>query len=83
MAHFEPVTADTVKKLVANSKNATSNLDPLPTNLTKLQIDRPVPLITKISNLSLSTDIFPVGWKNTIVKPMLLKRLGMELIKNN
>lgn len=60
-------------------KNASSQLDPLPTCLLKGCADVLTPIITMLINLSLQEGRFPARWKVALVI-LLLKKLGLELI---
>lgn len=63
-------------------KNASSQLDPLPTCLLKGCADVLTPIITMLINLSLQEGRFPARWKVALVI-LLLKKLGLELIYKN
>ena len=54
----------------------------MPTPLDVHFMDSPLPVITKIINLTLSTDYFADEWKCAIVNP-LLKKPGLDLILKN
>ena len=79
---FKMMTETEVRKIVMNSKSTTCLSDPIPTNLIKDNIDILLPLITKIVNLSLSIGEFAMEWKTAFILP-LLKKVGLELIKNH
>ncbi len=64
------------------SPNKYCELDPIPTNLIRECIDKILPLLTKIINLSLQLGDMPTSLKKAIIKPMLQK-LGPELINKN
>ena len=76
------LSEEDVKKLILKMKTKTCELDVLPTAVLKQIIDKCLPSITKIVNLSLSVCIFSGNWKMAIVRP-LLKKLGLELIESN
>ncbi len=75
---FKSLTEDEVKKSVLKSPNKYCELlDPIPTtNPFKECIDKMLPLLTKIINLSLKLGDMPTSLKKAIIKPML-KKLGV------
>ena len=79
---FSLLSENDVRKLVSNSKIASCALDPLPTALVKEYIDDLLPLLTHITNLTLSSGVFPSAWKTAHVVP-LLKKDGLDPILKN
>ena len=57
-------------------------LDALSTKILKSVLDKYVPIITKIINLSLSEEVSVAKWKTEIVRP-LLKKTGLDLVASN
>ena len=57
-----------------SSPKSTCSSDPVPSNHLPLCIDATAPVITRIVNLSLSSDKFPKKFKYAVVKPLLKKR---------
>ena len=76
---FRQLTEDEVRKLIMSSKSTTCEMDPIPTSLLKEHISILLPLIIKMVNLSLQTDIFPNEWKLALVTP-LIKKPGLDTI---
>jgi HEPN domain-containing protein len=70
---FTSVTADEVSKLLSQSPDTNSDLDPIPTSLLKQCSHILLPTITSIINLSFSTGVFPDQFKNCSVHPLLKK----------
>ena len=71
MNTFNEISQDHINKIVMQSTNKTSHLDPFPTKLIKncLQIlEKP---ITQIVNKSLSTGNFPSALKHAVVTPIM------------
>ena len=60
----------------------TCELDALPTKVLKEIIKPPVPVLTKIINLSLIKGLFVEEWKVVVIHP-LFKKLGLDLISKN
>ena len=59
------------------------DLDPMPTFLVKMALPQLSPIITAITNKSLSTGEFPMLFKQALVTPLLKKpSLDPELCKN-
>ncbi len=70
---FRLATDSEIQKLILDSPNKQSQLDPLPTWLLKQCLPILLPVITKIVNLSLSTGSFPSSFKHSLVTPLLKK----------
>ena len=67
------MTADEVCKLLSQSPDTNSDLDPIPTSLLKQCSHILLLTITSIINLSFSTGVFPDQFKNCSVHPLLKK----------
>ena len=68
---FEPISENTVRKLVQNSAPKTSKLDPIPTSLLMECLDIVLPAVTHIVHDLLTAGIFPQTLKSAVVKPLL------------
>ena len=68
---FATLTEDDVCILIANSKSASCCLVPIPTLLLKSCIEPLIPVNMKIINTRLDSGIFPEGWKEAVVIPLL------------
>ena len=82
LSNFKPLTHEEVQKLIAAMPVKHCALDPLPTWLLLKCIDKILPLITEIINLSLKNGTMPSTLKHALVKP-LLKKASLEPIKKN
>jgi hypothetical protein len=81
LSSFRPMTLPEVRKIL-NNMSKSCQLDPVPIWLTKECIDEFLPIITDIINSSLKLGHVPTNLKHAIIKP-LLKKVGLELTKNN
>jgi exonuclease III len=80
---FSVVNEDEVAKVIKEAKNATCDLDPLPTPLLKKVLPSVISHITKLINASLSTGTVPVCYKHALVKPLIKKpSLPNEIMSN-
>jgi hypothetical protein len=80
---FSPVDEDGVIKIITGSKNATCDLDPLPTELLKTSIPVIISTLVNLFNSSLQSGIVPSSFKHAIVKPLIKKvSLDPENLKN-
>ena len=79
---FYSVSEDEVRKIILESSNASSKLDPIPTSLIKLCCHELAPIIAEIINLSFSEGIVPDHWKIALVLP-LLKKFGLDFMFEN
>ena len=73
---------ETIRKIVMGSKATNCLSDPIPSKFIKDNVDIVLPLIVKITNISLLTGKFSEEWKTAFVLP-LLKKIGMELINKS
>lgn len=74
---FRSLTVEDVRKLISESVNKQSCLDPLPTWLLKQCADILTPYITVMFNASLSTGNVPSLFRNAVVTP-LIKKQGLD-----
>ena len=79
---FQPLTESEFRRIIGSMESKSCKLDPIPTSLLKRLIDKCLPHITKIVNISLTHGIFSEKWKVAIVRP-LLKKAGLALINKN
>ena len=79
---FSSVSEDEVRRIILESSNASSKLDPIPTSLVKLFCHELAPIIAEIINLSFSEGIVPDHWKIALVLP-LLKKFGLDFMFEN
>ena len=79
---FSSVSEDEVRRIILESSNASSKLDPIPTSLVKLCCHELAPIIAEIINLSFSEGIVPDHWKIALVLP-LLKKFGLDFMFEN
>ena len=80
-SEFALLTEDDVRKLAVACKKS-CELDPRPSSILSIHRDHLLPVITKMTNLSLKTGRFADEWKNALVHP-LLKKPGLELVSKN
>ena len=80
---FEAVSTDVVSKIIKEAKNATCELDPMPTSLLKKILPSVIGHITQLINTSLSSGTVPASFKHALVKPLIKKpSLSNELMNN-
>lgn len=72
--HFDPVTFNEAVNIISQMKPKTSSSDPIPTWLVKRFVFLLAPFFCTVTNLSLSTGIFPDSAKRAIITPILKKR---------
>ena len=78
-----PASEDEVRTLISRSSNKSCCLDPIPAQLIKLCMDELVPIITLITNMSLTSGVMPSNLKEAVLIPLLKKIcLDPELFKN-
>ena len=78
-----PASEDEVRMLISRSSNKSCCLDPIPAQLIKLCMDQLVPIITLITNMSLTSGVMPSNLKEAVLIPLLKKIcLDPELFKN-
>ena len=71
-----------VEEIVKSSISTTCGSDPMPSKLTKWQLDVLLPLITRIVNYSFNAEVFNESWKTSIIIP-LLKKEGIDRVLKN
>ena len=82
-SEFGLVTQETVRTVILNSPPKSCSLDPLPTSLLKVFIEKISAPIASIVNLSLSSGDFPLSLKHGLVIPRIKKEsLDAEILKN-
>ena len=82
MSSFVRATEDEIKKLILSSSSKSSDLDPIPTNVLKYCLDILVTPITDIINISKDTSTFPKKFKEAHVRPLLIKNIFLNELKN-
>ena len=80
--NFQELSEDEVKALISQLQTKSCELDVLPTNVLKSHLNDILPLLTRLVNLSLKQGVFPLKWKQAIVRP-LIKKIGLELELSN
>ena len=79
---FVMLNIDEVRKLVVKSASKCCELDPMPTQLLKQNIEIVLPTITRMINISLLEGKFTTNLKEALLRP-LLKKMGLETILSN
>ena len=79
---FAPMTEKQISLIIKQMKSKTCELDDIPTKTLRKILPVVCPLITKIVNTSLTNGEYSTKWKTAVVRP-LLKKIGLELIKQN
>ena len=79
---FELLSTNDVQAIILSSAKKSCLLDPIPTTLLVEHLNKLLPSITRMINLSLSTGHFPESKKLAIVQP-LLKKAGLEPVPKN
>ena len=83
LTHFQLVSDDYVKEIIATSPKRFCQLDPLPASLFSECIDVLLPYITSIVNESLRSGGFPCEFKEALITPVLKKRnLDINVLNN-
>ena len=72
-AEFQLVTEDFVKTVVQEMPQKPCDLYPIPTSVPYDSLDELIPIVTRIINKSLSSDIVPQCFKHALVKPLFKK----------
>ena len=69
--------------IVTSMTNKSCELDPMPTSFVKVAVGALAPIITRIVNGSLMSDVFPSCYKEALVTPLLKKQsLDCNLLQN-
>ena len=79
---FVMLNTDEVRKLLLKSASKCCELDPMPTQLLRQNIEILLPTITRIINISLLEGKFTTNLKEALLRP-LLKKMGQEIIFSN
>ena len=82
MDAFYEIDGNMVKKVITKLQMKSCELDIIPTYILKDNIEKFLPKVMKIVNLSLAEEKFDQSWKTAILKP-LLKKKGLDLINSN
>ena len=83
MTTFTPVSEDFVKDIIMSSNTKSCDLDPMPTEMLKQNIDFLIKPITHIINTSLKKGIVPVEFKKAILSPLIKKaNLDQNSLRN-
>ncbi|KAK6191281.1 hypothetical protein SNE40_003011 [Patella caerulea] len=83
MDKFQEVTVPEVIKIIQEGNSKSCSLDILPTNLVKDMLPVLAEVFTELFNVSLSSGIFPDGFKEAVVRPVLKKAgLDVNILKN-
>ena len=77
LCEFQPASADDIKRIIVQSSSKSCELDPMPTNLLKDNIDTLAPIITDIVNKSLQSGVIQAAMKHAIVTP-IIKKSGLD-----
>ena len=80
---FKETSLKDLKEIILAGNSKCCHLDPIPTYIVKDCIDTILPLLLRIVNLSLCTNVMPVCLKTATVTPLLKKKsLDIEELKN-
>ena len=71
-----------VLKIINSMQSKACELDPILTGQFKMLMDKCLPIVTRIVNISLTDGVFAAEWKTSIVRS-LLKKLGLKIIHKN
>ena len=77
---FQPLSEKDVWSIVKSMPTKSCELDALPTQLLKDILDGILTPITHLVNTSLQKGIFPLKWKESIIRP-LIKKAGLDPVK--
>ncbi len=81
--NFSLVTKEELIKIISTMNKTTCASDPFPTKLLMSHLPTIIDVILHIVNLCISTSIFPMSCKSSIVKPLIKKPgLDSEILKN-
>ena len=72
--NFQPVSAETIKRIVLSTASKSCENDPIPTQIVKDCISKLLPAITCMVNQSLNEGHLSDTWKEALVRPKLKKR---------
>ena len=74
LCEFQPASAEDIKRIIVQSSSKSCELDPMPTNLLKDNINTLAPIITYIVNKSLQSGVVPAAMKHALITPIIKKR---------
>ena len=82
-SNFQSTNFSAVESTIASMTRKTCSLDPLPTQMIKDHLEVIAPMISEITNQSLSNGVFPSALKLSHVRPLLKKpKLDKEQFNN-
>ena len=79
---FKQVTTETITNIIGNAPSKSCELDPLPISIIKEFATELSPPLTKLANMSISTEEFSCNLKEALLRP-LLKNVGPSVIFKN
>ena len=71
-----------VEKIFMGMQSKTCELDPILTSIIKENLEKFLPTITALVNISLGQGVFATSWKLSIIKP-LLKKIGLDIMQKS
>ena len=81
--HFVPLTSVELLKIISVMNKTTCVSDPFPTKLLISHVSSIIGVILHIVNLSLTSGVFPLSCKSSVIVPLLKKPgLDAEILKN-
>ena len=83
LLNFQPVSTDTISKIICKAPAKSCSLDPIPTHLLKECLPSLLPFITQLINQSITSGYVPSSFKQALVRPLLKKpSLDPESLQN-
>jgi len=80
---FNPTTVSEMNEIVLSMNKTTCASDPFPSKLIPNVLTQLIPFFVRITNLSLSSGIFPSALKAAIIRPLLKKaNLDLQVLSN-
>ena len=79
---LDPLSEEEVRKIIQSMPTKSCETDTLPTKFIKEGLEAILPVLTKLTNMSLEYGVFATAWKTAIIRP-LLKKANLELIASN
>ena len=73
LRHFTPVTTTQLGNLIGRTARKSCDLDPVPATVLRECLSNPLPIITKIFNVSLTEAVVPSNLKFGSLHPLLKK----------
>ena len=81
--HFVPLTSVELLKIISVMNKTTCVSDPFPTKLVISHVSSIIGVILHIVNLSLTSGVFPLSCKSSVIVPLIKKPgLDAEILKN-